>query len=64
MIVRGAETVAERARGREKAAKEQLSSRVSVPQKNKKGKKTGGGRHSCLCGASQQLLKLKPRHPL
>lgn len=61
MIVRGVETVAVRARGGE-AVKEQLSSRVSIPEL--KEKKSIRSHQSHRSSASQQLLKLKPRRPL
>ena len=62
MIVRGAETVAVRTRGGE-AVKEQLSSRVSIPELKEK-KKSGRSHQSHLTSASQQHLKLKPRRLL
>lgn len=54
MIVRRAETVAERARGREEATKEQLCSRLSIPEKSER-KKTERSPRSRPAAASHKL---------
>ena len=64
MIVRGAETVAERARGGEEAAKEQLSSiPVPIPAKTQSGRRPGeeADGPASPVPLSQQLPKLEPK---